>query len=99
MRLEVDVEKWDSGRWERVRTNTNIQLYAVEDGKRTELFRTKAVVGGWGKLHGVKKFFKTPEGEFYLKSMIVLPHWNPPSWAKERYGEPVTLSGPLNASA
>ena len=97
MKLDIEVEKWDSGRWERVRTRTKLILYASEDGQRVNLFETTAVVGGWGKLHGVKKFFKTPEGKFYLKSLIVLPHWNPPNWSKEKYGEPVTLPGPLNA--
>ncbi len=97
MKLDIEVEKWDSGRWERVRTRTKLLLYTSEDGQRVNLFETSAVVGGWGKLHGVKKFFKTPEGEFYLKNLIVLPHWNPPNWSKEKYGEPVTLPGPLNA--
>ena len=60
MQLEIDVEKWDSGKWEKVRTKTKLRLYAIEDGKKVELFQTKAVVGGWGKMRGIKKFFKTP---------------------------------------
>ena len=97
MKLEMEVEKWDFGRWERVRTETKLRLYVIEDGKKVELFQTKAVDGGWGKMRGIKKFFKTPEGEFYLKSLLVMPHWNPPSWSKDKYGDPVTLPGQFNA--
>lgn len=100
MKLEIEVEKWDSGKWEKVRTKTNVKLYAIEDGKKIELFRTKAVVGGWvkNKKKGTKKWYKTPEREFYLKSLLVMPHWNPPKWAnEEEVKEEETLPGPFNA--
>jgi len=101
MKFEIDIEKWDSGKWERVRTKTNLRLYAIEDGKRVEVFGTKAVVGGWvkNKSKGTQKQYHTPERQFFLKSMLVLPHWNPPQWAaaEEEVKEEEKLPGPFNA--
>gem|GEM_PF-4002335 len=101
MKFEIDVEKWDAGKWERVRTKTNLRLYAIEDGKRVEVFGTKAVVGGWvkNKSKGTQKQYHTPERQFFLKSMLVLPHWNPPQWAaaEEEVKEEEKLPGPFNA--
>ena len=96
MKLEIEVEKW-----ERVRNKTNLRLYAIEDGERKELWQTKAVVGGWvkNKKKGTQKQYHTPEREFFLKSMLVLPHWNPPKWAaaEEEVKEEEKLPGPFNA--
>lgn len=101
MKLEIEVEKWDSGKWEKVRTRTNLKLYAIEDGQRRELFQTKAVVGGWvkNKQTGKKKQYRTPEREFYLKHLTIMPRWNPPRWAaeEEEVKEEEKLPGPFNA--
>ena len=101
MKLEIDIEKWDSGKWEKVRTKTNLRLYAIEDEQRIELFHTKAVVGGWvkNKKTQKKKQYKTPEREFYLKHLTILPHWNPPEWAaaEEEVKDEEKLPGPFNA--
>lgn len=101
MKLEIDVEKWDSGKWEKIRTKTNVRLYAVEEEDRVQLLQTKAVVGGWvkNKKKGTKKQYKTPTREFYLKRVIILPHWIPPEWAaaEEEVKEEEKLPGPFNA--
>ncbi len=101
MKLEIEVEKWDSGKWEKVRTRTNLRLYAIEEGNRVELFQTKAVVGGWvkNKKKGTKKQYQTPEREFYLKHATIMPHWNPPKWAaeEEEVKDEEKLPGPFNA--
>lgn len=101
MKFEIDVEKWDTGKWERVRSKTNLRLYAIENGKRVELFNTKAVVGGWvkNKKKGTQKHYQTPTRDFFIKSMLELPHWNPPEWAaqEEDVKEEEKLPGPFNA--
>ena len=101
MKLEIEVEKWDSGKWEKVRTKTNLKLYAVDDNQKIELFQTKAVVGGWvkNKKTGTKKQYQTPERTFYLKHATIMPHWNPPKWAaeEEEVKDEEKLPGPFNA--
>lgn len=101
MRLEVDVEKWDSGKYKRFRTRTKLRLYALEEGKKVELLQTKAVVGGWvkNKKTGKEKEYHTPEREFYLKHVTIMPHWNPPEWAEEEeeVKEEEKIPGPFNA--
>lgn len=100
MKLEVEVEKWDSGKYEKIRTKTNLRLYAIEE-ERVELFNTKAVVGGWvkSKKTGKKKQYVTPERKFYLKHITIMPLWNPPEWAaaEEEVEEEEKLPGPFNA--
>jgi len=101
MKLEIEVEKWDSGKWERMRVKTNLKLYAWEDEQKVELWQTKAVVGGWvkNKKKGTQKQYKTPGREFYLKQVTILPHWNPPQWAaaEEEVKDEEKLPGPFNA--
>lgn len=92
MNLEMEVIKSKKDR-----RKTSFTLYALEDEEKIELFKRRAVVGGPHKVFGVKREFDTPAGEAYLKRIVVMPHWNPPSWAKEKYGKPSTLPGPLNA--
>lgn len=92
MSLEMQVIKSKKNR-----SKTSFTLYAWEDGEKIELFKRRAVVGGPHRVFGIKKEFDTPAGEAYLKRVVVMPHWNPPSWSKEKYGEVSTIPGPLNA--
>ncbi len=92
MNLEIEVIKS-----KKERKKTSFALYAVENGEKVELFKRRAVVGGKNKVLGQWKEFDTPAGEANLKRIVVMPHWNPPSWSKEKYGHVSTLPGPLNA--
>ena len=78
---------------ERNRRNTRLELYNGED----LLFSTRAVVGGRHIVHGRRRNFPTPEGEFYLRRLIVFPSWFPPEWADEQLGDSITQPGFQNA--
>lgn len=101
LKLEIEIEKWSSRKRKHPSLRTKYILYSVENGERVELFRTRAVVGGWNKIRGEKKYFNTPStkpGEVrYIKSHWIMPYWTPPKWAEEESGDPVTLPGPYNA--
>lgn len=82
---------------ERNRRQTRMELYVQEDETETLLFSTRAVVGGEYVVRGRRRNFPTPTGDFYLRRVLVFPHWFPPSWAEEVYGDPITLPGFQNA--
>jgi len=97
LKLEIEIEKWSERKRRYPSLKTRFRLYSVEDEEKVELFSTRAVVGGWNKLKGKKKFFNTPEGRRYIKSHWVMPYWTPPKWAEEKKGDLTTLPGPYNA--
>jgi len=88
MRLEVEVEKWEV-----TRAKSKLHFYTIEEDSRIELFQTKVVVGGWVREAGGRIFSQTPEREFYLKNIIVMPYWNP----RKKAPESQLLPGPHNA--
>ena len=91
MNFEVEVEKWEEDR-----TKSKLHLYVIENGKRIELFTTKVVVGG--KNRKSEKDYDTPEKIFYMKNLLLMPHWNPTESAeREGLEEEQTLPGPFNA--
>ena len=92
MDLRIEIEKS-----ERNRRNTHLELYAQEEESEVLLFSTRAVVGGEYVIRGRRRNFPTPEGDFYLRRVLVFPHWFPPSWAEEEYGDPLTQPGFQNA--
>lgn len=77
------------------------QIYEKEDNKeeRILILETPMALGGKQTDHssGEEKDFPTPSGIFYLRRVIVMPLWNPPSWAEETKDDPSTKPGPLNA--
>lgn len=97
LKLEIEIEKWSSKKRKHPSLKTKLIIYSVEDEGRMELFRARAVVGGWNKVKGQNKFFNTPEGRRYIKSQWIMPYWTPPKWSGEEKGDPVTLPGPYNA--
>ncbi|MBU0470016.1 MAG: L,D-transpeptidase [Nanoarchaeota archaeon] len=92
LNLEIEVIKSKKDR-----KKTTFILYAVEEKEKVELLRTRAVVGG-GKRPNTHQEFNTPARTFYMKSVIIMPHWiPPPQWARVNYGDISTLPGPYNA--
>ncbi len=92
MNVRIEIEKS-----ERNRRDTHLGLYAQEEESKVLLFSTRAVVGGEHVVRGRRRDFPTPEGEFYLRRVLVFPRWFPPSWAEEEYGDPLTQPGFQNA--
>ncbi|MEK6809902.1 MAG: L,D-transpeptidase, partial [Nanoarchaeota archaeon] len=96
MKLEIEVEKWEKNR-----IKSKIRLYAVENEERAELFQTKVVVGGKikNKKTGRKEEKNTPEKEFYIKNILLMPLWNPKLEVQkqEEVKEEEMLPGPFNA--
>ena len=88
MDLHIEITKSEMNR-----RNTRLELYNGEE----LLFSTRAVVGGRHVVEGRNRNFPTPEGIFYLRRLLVFPHWFPPDWAEEEYGEPITQPGFQNA--
>ncbi len=96
MKLEVEVEKWPKDR-----TKSKLRLFVVENEKRREIYQTKAVAGGdvKNKKTGRKREYKTPEGVFYMKNILLMPFWNPKKEVEEQeeVKEEEKLPGPYNA--